>query len=301
MEADRDELISEWSKAFKKGTDYDLWGQPVEAVDSYRRLSEAINSQTCEEDTNFSDEQKRILGKIVTCLDLRIGHLKKPGNHQGISLDDLNKIGQTFDKLLTMKCKDFPIDVSAAQIWAHTMNSIAMVHNQTESYDAGSQEEEQHRIKAKGSLLPKPLPIGGKQVLTVFISKLGLKDASQYLDPYITVSVKNKQGIDLTAQQDTPISGRKEDQYVIFNVPVHIQKPIDILPPDYAVYFEFKHYKPGKKTLSTKCWSFMERDEIKDGEAVIELYKKPADFRRKSLNLLTVKPLYLHLKLSISM
>lgn len=41
----------------------------------------------------------------------------------------------------------------------------------------------------------------------------------------------DKQGVDLTAQQDTPVSGKKEDQYVIFNVPVHIQKPIDILPP----------------------------------------------------------------------
>lgn len=42
MEVDRDELISEWSKAFKKGTDYDLWGQPVEAVDSYQRYVSSL-------------------------------------------------------------------------------------------------------------------------------------------------------------------------------------------------------------------------------------------------------------------
>lgn len=90
-----------------------------------------------------------------------------------------------------------------------------------------------------------------------------------------------------------------------------------------AIFFEFKHYKPKKKFTSTKCFAFMEMDEIKPGPIVIELwvivcnicankhdsqtflwsltcdhdlrYKKPTDFKRKKLNLLTKKPLYLHL------
>ena len=40
---------------------------------------------------------------------------------------------------------------------------------------------------------------------------------------------------------------------------------------DVALFFEFKHYKPKKKQLSTKCWAFMEKDEIKEGQTVIEL------------------------------
>ena len=39
----------------------------------------------------------------------------------------------------------------------------------------------------------------------------------------------------------------------------------------FAVFFEFKHYKPKKKLTSTKCWAFMERDEVKEGPVVIEL------------------------------
>ena len=39
----------------------------------------------------------------------------------------------------------------------------------------------------------------------------------------------------------------------------------------FAVFFELKHYKPKKKTISTKCWAFLERDEIKDGPAFLEL------------------------------
>ena len=39
----------------------------------------------------------------------------------------------------------------------------------------------------------------------------------------------------------------------------------------YAIFFEFKHFKPKKGSVSTRCWSFMESDEIKEGPAVLEL------------------------------
>ena len=43
------------------------------------------------------------------------------------------------------------------------------------------------------------------------------------------------------------------------------------LVSDFAIFFELKHYKPKKQIVSTKCWSFLERDEIKEGPAAIEL------------------------------
>ncbi|CAH3199218.1 unnamed protein product, partial [Porites evermanni] len=66
-----------------------------------------------------------------------------------------------------------------------------------------------------------------------------------------------------------------------------------------AIFFEFKHYKPKKDIVSTRCFAFMEQDEFKPGPACIELYQKPTDFHRKRLNLLTQKPLYLHVTLNI--
>ncbi|RXM33709.1 Axin interactor, dorsalization-associated protein [Acipenser ruthenus] len=66
--------------------------------------------------------------------------------------------------------------------------------------------------------------------------------------------------------------------------------------PGAAIFFELKHYKPKKRFTSTKCFAFMEMDEIKPGPIIVELYKKPTDFKRKKLNLLTKKPLYLHLR-----
>ena len=38
-----------------------------------------------------------------------------------------------------------------------------------------------------------------------------------------------------------------------------------------AIFFEFKHYKPKKDIVSTKCFAFMEQDEINPGPACIEL------------------------------
>ncbi|XP_073247825.1 axin interactor, dorsalization-associated protein-like isoform X3 [Porites lutea] len=66
-----------------------------------------------------------------------------------------------------------------------------------------------------------------------------------------------------------------------------------------AIFFEFKHYKPKKDIVSTRCFAFMEQDEFKPGPACIELYQKPTDFHRKRLNLLTQKPIYLHVTLNI--
>ncbi|XP_076964551.1 axin interactor, dorsalization-associated protein-like [Callospermophilus lateralis] len=132
-------------------------------------------------------------------------------------------------------------------------------------------------------------------LLTIRIEKIDLKDTGQCIDPYITVSVKDLNGIDLTLVPDTPVASRKEDTYVHFNVDIELQKHIEKLNKGAAIFFEFKHYKPKKRVTSTKCFAFMEMDEIKPGPIVIELYKKPTDFKRKKLQLLTKKPLYLHL------
>ena len=40
----------------------------------------------------------------------------------------------------------------------------------------------------------------------------------------------------------------------------------------FSIFFEFKHFKPKKNMISTKCWAFMEKDEIKEGPVALELY-----------------------------
>jgi len=51
---------------------------------------------------------------------------------------------------------------------------------------------------------------------------------------------------------------------------------------------------------SCKAYCFLEMDEVKGGPATLEVYRKPTDFKRKKApSLLSVKPLYLHVDLSI--
>ena len=39
---DEEKIVTAWCKAFRAGTDYDLWGQPVEAIDQYRGYYKCI-------------------------------------------------------------------------------------------------------------------------------------------------------------------------------------------------------------------------------------------------------------------
>ena len=51
---------------------------------------------------------------------------------------------------------------------------------------------------------------------------------------------------------------------------------------------------------SCKCYCFMEMDEIRTGPITLEVYKKPPNYARtKEPSLLSVKPFYLHLYLTV--
>lgn len=83
---------------------------------------------------------------------------------------------------------------------------------------------------------------------------------------------------------------------------VHIQQSIDKLPPNSALFFEFKCNTARKDADSTKAFCFIDWDELRDlqpGKCALEVYRAPPDFTRKTRpQLLSKKPLYLHLNAS---
>ncbi|XP_039594592.1 axin interactor, dorsalization-associated protein isoform X2 [Polypterus senegalus] len=295
---DISKTIQKWHASFKKGTDFDSWGQLVEAIDEYqilaRRLQKEVQSSNS---SDISEDQKKTLGKIATCLELRSAALQSTHSQDEFKLEDLKKLEPIIKNILTYK-KDFPFDVQPVplrKILAPGEEENLELEEEDDG-GAGAGSPDSFPIRVPGTLLPRLPSEPGMTLLTIKIEKIGLKDAGQCIDPYITVSVKDLNGIDLNPVQDTPVASRKEDTYIHFNVDVEIQKHLEKLPKGAAIFFEFKHYKPKKRFTSTKCFAFMEMDEIKSGPIVIELYKKPTDFKRKKLHLLTKKPLYLHLQ-----
>ncbi|XP_016362366.1 axin interactor, dorsalization-associated protein isoform X2 [Sinocyclocheilus anshuiensis] len=276
--------IQKWHASFKKGTDFDSWGQLVEAIDEYQILARQLQKEVQSSNSHdFTEEQKKTLGKFATCLEMRSAALQCTQSQEEFKLEDLKKLEPIIKNILTYN-KDFPFDVQPVPL--RKILAPGEEENLEEELDAGT---------GAGTLLPRLPSEPGLTLLTLTIEKIGLKDAGQCIDPYITVSVKDLNGIDLNPVQDTPVATHKEDTYIHFSVDVEIQKHLEKLPKGAAIFFEFKHYKPKKRFTSTKCFAFMEMDEIKPGPIVIELYKKPTDFKRKKLNLLTKKPLFLHL------
>ncbi|KAK1805451.1 hypothetical protein P4O66_019763 [Electrophorus voltai] len=258
-----------------------------------RQLQKEVQSSNSHD---FTEDQKKTLGKIATCLEMRSASLQSTQCQEEFKLEDLKKLEPIIKNILTYN-KDFPFDVQPVP-----MRKI-LAPGEEENLDVdeeldtatGVGSTQSFTTRVPGTLLPRLPSEPGMTLLTLKIEKIGLKDAGQCIDPYMTISVKDMNGVDLNPVQDTPVATRKEDTYIHFSVDVEIQKHLEKLPKGAAIFFEFKHYKPKKRFTSTKCFAFMEMDEIKPGPIVIELYKKPTDFKRKKLNLLTKKPLYLHL------
>ncbi|XP_020612421.1 axin interactor, dorsalization-associated protein-like [Orbicella faveolata] len=204
-----------------------------------------------------------------------------------ISSEDIKKVGEVLRNLNVGWSGPFPVRVEEPKISGGGAAGY------------GEENGSEFVATAGGTLLPRIPYEEGFRRLVVRIDQIGLKDAHVYLNPFFTVSVKDANSVNVTSPQDTPMSHRKDGKFIIFGIDVEIQKPIEKLPRGTAIFFEFKHYKPKKDIVSTKCFAFMEQDEIKPGPACIELYQKPTDFHRKRLNLLTQKPLYLHVTLNI--
>ncbi|XP_007255711.2 axin interactor, dorsalization-associated protein [Astyanax mexicanus] len=289
--------LHKWHASFRKGTDFDSWGQLVEAIDEYQILARQLQKEVQSSNSHdFTEEQKKNLGKIATCLEMRSASLQYNQSQEDFKLEDLKKLEPIIKNILTYN-KDFPFDVQPVPLRKILAPGEEENLDVEEELDAatGAGSTPPFPARVPGTLLPRLPSEPGMTLLTLKIEKIGLKDAGQCIDPYMTISVKDLNGVDLNPVQDTPVAIRKEDTYIHFCVDVEIQKHLEKLPKGAAIFFEFKHYKPKKRFTSTKCFAFMEMDEIKPGPIVIELYKKPTDFKRKKLNLLTKKPLYLHL------
>ncbi|TRY60429.1 hypothetical protein DNTS_007185 [Danionella cerebrum] len=295
--SDVTKTVQKWHASFKKGTDFDSWGQLVEAIDEYQILARQLQKEVQSLNSHdFTEEQKRTLGKFATCLEMRSASLQSSPSQEEFKLEDLKKLEPVIKNILTYN-KDFPFDVQPVplrKILAPGEEENLEVEEDVDTATGDSVPEDEIAL-FPGSLLPRLPSEPGMTLLTLSIEKIGLKDAGQCIDPFLSVSVKDLNGVDLSPVQETPVATRKEDTYIHFSIDVEIQKHLEKLPKGAAIFFEFKHYKPKKRFTSTKCFAFMEMDEIKPGPIVIELYKKPTDFKRKKLNLLTKKPLYLHL------
>jgi len=272
-----------WHSSFKKALDADSWGQTEEAAEEYESLGRLLDSQA--KNLVLSTDEKTFLQKFRAAIALRTQSLNEVTNI--VKHEEIKRLLEILENLFTNKSLGtFPIALKDSDF------DVKELEEKDE--DAVVVDE-----KEAGTLLPAVKAKPGETTISIRIDKIGLKDAQTYLSPYITVSVVDSKGVVLESQ-DTPKSKSIKPQYVVFETDVHIQSTNDKIQENgYFVFFEFKHFKAAKKKNSVRCYAFMEKNELKNGPIALELYKKPTDFSRKSLNLFTVKKLFLNLSVSL--
>jgi len=290
------EAVGRWEIMLEECLKYDRWGQVVEAQETYRKWVEDVGVVLREGKTDLPGDQYRQVRCLQATLRDRItniqyhgqsvlqdSHRSSRGREPGINCEELAKIQERFRGHF-LENVPWPI-----QIDAHTIE------------DGGDDDDSQGDAFSdhRGTLQGPPREKGTYLKLT--IDSIGLKDATTYLDPFITVSVrsgpsdKHLWGL----EQNTPQPKAKaEGQHIPFGgVPVFIQTPLDELVRQKAnIFLEFKHWKPKKQKVSVRCWSMLGWDELEKAENCtkeLEIYAKPADFSARTFHKHSVKPLYL--------
>lgn len=283
--SDKQSCAKGWKKIFKGALDADTWGQSIEAHDDYESLLRKMDEQVPK--LNVTSDERATLNNIKRSLELRMTAISD-GN--GIDMNEIKKLVPIFDNLFSEPISSFPIHLKG-----HPAQSEKP---KIQDLDGASD------VGPPGSIAGPQQGAPGTHSLSLNIEKIGLKDAQNYIQASLTVSVVDDKG-NVIERQDTPQSNQLRPNYVVFNAPIFLTTTMEKLSEGKggSVFFEFKHYKPKKQYVSVRCFCFMTYDEINRGDGnmiCLELYKKPTDFTGKKLNLHTIKKLYLHVQPTIT-
>jgi len=278
---EKEALRQEWVGKFNSAQQADSWGQVIEAQEEYHRLAGDIAAK--QSDAFIQSMEKDVMQRLGLCLSARVQALKTL--NETITAMDMKALEPVFKALFTGTTVDsFPIE-------AHKFMSAPPVKPSLGGEVVCDGEE--HAAWEQQQAVLKSV-VG--TVVSIRIEKIGLKDAQDYIDPFMTILVADPR-TNLLDTHDTPVATERRLTHVIMNHQVYLNISLeDMQRQGAALFFEFKHYKPKKKKISTRCWAFMELSELKrDEEMVLELYQKPTDLKKKSIKLHTEKPLYLHM------
>eukprot|EP00994_Dinema_validum_P007601 NODE_636_length_1480_cov_71.000000_g473_i0.p1 GENE.NODE_636_length_1480_cov_71.000000_g473_i0~~NODE_636_length_1480_cov_71.000000_g473_i0.p1 ORF type:complete len:293 (-),score=63.79 NODE_636_length_1480_cov_71.000000_g473_i0:547-1425(-) len=278
--------IDLWERLLTSTLEKESFGHVLEATESYQTLVTQLGAELKEKQvTSLSGDERACIIKLQQVCNARALMLKSTNALRfSVTLEDMQLLKKDFPKLFNGL--PFPISTTSLPVLQQPARED---DDATLFTDNG------------GKLHPCPTKlVPGDRILKIHIKEVGLKDAMTYLEPSICVSVRDGSGSLLSnGEQETPHPvGRRTDTSIPFDATVFISTPINKLPEDAGIFFEFRHYKPKKKKVSTRCWSLLTMDEVKEGAATLEIYAKPADYKRKKFVHHSVKQLYLHVQLS---
>ena len=279
-------------KVFKTAVEWDSWGQIEEAHKAYKDLCQRIMNIQNEANLDVRPEEVEALKDLLACFKVRILEIKNDKNH-GLGLSGIQGLEAFVNTLLVATDPGpFPIDISAISkdlVSSSELSTFTDRLSRHGSFDTTSMKHTS--LSRKGDIL-----------ISLHTSKLGFKDVSIFADPTLTISIVDSNGVIIEQPDEIKATEISEPFHVVFNREVVFNTPMRLIENNFGFFFEFKHFKAKKKKVSTKAWCFLEQDEIQGEsgkEICLEIYKKPTDFTRKTFNLLSVKPLYLHIRVDM--
>eukprot|EP01029_Cantina_marsupialis_P028426 TRINITY_DN776155_c0_g1_i1.p1 TRINITY_DN776155_c0_g1~~TRINITY_DN776155_c0_g1_i1.p1 ORF type:complete len:295 (-),score=54.50 TRINITY_DN776155_c0_g1_i1:73-924(-) len=279
-EYELEEYTRNWSNLLLESIRSGSWGQNLESTKNYREIVDQV--------TKFIKHYAIIRTEDVIFLNnLRVVMETVLMNPEAdISMAQLRLVHDAMGGLFKGSAK-FPFSVEA---FADEVIVPAFINPDTYS---------------GGRLLPPPVLKFGRTFMSIQIISMGIKDAKNYINPYMTISVADATGALVGDSQDTPHGTYKAPNHVEFGHRVFFPLSIEEMQErDMSIFFEFAHYKP-KGYNSVRCWSLLETDELKPGPSVMQIYKKigpkkGADFTKKKIWLFSVKHLHLNVNISFS-
>ncbi|CAK4069037.1 unnamed protein product [Aphanomyces euteiches] len=264
-----------WVQLLEAAVKADGWGQVIEAVEAYEAAAAAILNDLPQ--VELGDDARDIVEKTIVTMNLRTTCLSSiDGAQLRPTNDEMQLVLQTFQRVLHHAPCVFPLDLAelATPTWSDAKPTA----------------------KSKKSKVAASTTDG----VTIFIEKIGLKDADRYIDPQIVVSVVDKTLAVVQDKVETAVAMGRQSPYIFFETSLTLEANLDKLRQnDCTIFFEFVHYKKDKRKKSVRCWTMLEMDEIKPGPLALELYAKPCDVSKRAVHLFTVKPLYLHIELQL--
>jgi hypothetical protein len=198
-------------------------------------------------DLHLDADDDSVVSKLQLSIKLRVSALTDLGMKKDtLSLEQIKSLSDIVSALFVTKVVGrFPIDLSkfqselARRSPAYAANddddgesSSAMAFGSVaNSASVSADHKDALDGVAQGTLLPPPNILSPNfNCLVLEIDRIGLKDAENYIDARLTVTVTDASGHPLEQAQETPISNRKKPQYVMFGNTVYIQTPLERLP-----------------------------------------------------------------------
>lgn len=285
MPSEHDDIVAteKWLSEVKRANEYDAWGQVDEATEIYRKMLRRIRKEVVDIESPFNADQKGSLEKLCVILRERIN----ADADDEISIKSAKKCVQVLQNVMDKKRKP---SISSIPSDSPNMKSRGREHNGSAS--SSSQSSPVPKTSARGNAVS---PRSEQRVLTqgeriIRVKHITLKDAPDYVEPTIYFSVRDKKGRYIGENFSSTKGSHKSGLDITFNVEFVLSK----MAKEHAVFIEFKHFKRSGKRMSTKCYSVLEYDELDSGPKTLELYAKPIDFKRKQMELFTVKKQFMH-------